>query len=414
MLACILLPGIATSVRAEETCSADPKWLNAVAPLPVFAEPAPKRHDEKGGDCPFYQAAWQVFLYATQPVAGPDGKTLPLFLVRDFSTIEETFGAKFAGNFPLKSEKFANELSLAPKSLQRANSSDPKSHPRIGAGVNQAGSLAPVIDRNGNPLFYAIHMNDTIKNFFTNNHLLTRAGLKKAEQDPGFKNLEFPPGSIELKSAWQIVIDSSTPDNYFVTKAFVPWLKTDNQGNLFADPSKKDDPREVTVALVALYVAFVLQDHPEFIWSTFEHVDSAGNPDTAPSAAHNPTKPPTPIGLIPTTPPVTDYLLFKAGSPLADANVVPKPTPDILANFDETKQSFTKTGRVFQTSVYRVYRASKADDKEGIDPEILAVSKRMADDVFKPGSINTTLDKRDRYRLVGAVWMDDPSVLSPK
>ena len=75
-----------------------------------------------------------------------------------------------------------------------------------------------------------------------------------------------------------------------------------------------------------------------------------------------------------------------------------------------TKQSSPspKTGHVFQTSVYRVYRASKANDKEEIDAAISAVNDSTTTDVFKPGSINTAVDKRDHYRLVGAVWMDDP------
>jgi hypothetical protein len=408
MLACIVLEGSTIAVRSEDNCSADPKWLTGVAPLPVFAEPAPKRHDENGGDCPFYRAAWQVFLYATQPVTSPDGKTSPLFLVRDFSTIEETFGNKFTRNLAPESEKSGNALSLAPKSLQRPNSPDPKTKfPRIGAGVTQAVTLAPVIDKNGNPLFYAIHMNDVIKDFFTDKHLLTPVDLKKAEEDLRFQNLEFPVGSIELKSAWQIVDSSSPPpDSFFVTEAVVPWLKTDNNGRLVEDPSKKD-PRRVTVALLGLHVVFVLQGHREFIWSTFEHVDSHQNPDVAPSAAHNPTKPPSAVGLITTIPPVTDYLLFKAGSPLADANRVAEKAA-IVANFDEKTQTFTKTGHVFQTSVYRVYRASKANEKEEIDGDISAINDSMTNDVFKTGSIDTALDKRDHYRLVGAVWMDDP------
>jgi hypothetical protein len=404
-----------TNPNAAVQCSANPSWLEQPNLNALFNAPAPLRHDQNNGpDCPFYQAAWQVFLYATHPAKAPDGSTVPRFLVSpEFFTIEQTFGESKSSNFPSKEARWT--LSLAVKSLQRANSSNPSSDPAIAAGVAQAGSLSPAVDQNGNPLYYAIHFNKVIKEFFAqpdpqkpNLRLLTVNDLKAAQQDPGFKNLEFPAGSIEIKSAWQIVSDAKPPAGCFTARAGVPTLKvqTDDHGKARLVDSGKP-PTTRTVALIGIHIVFALKGHPEFIWSTFEHVDANANPDTAPSAAQNPTIPPGPTQYLPS--PVANFLLFKTGTQFAAANQVVTPA-DILANFDEGTQSFTKTGTPFQTSIYRVYRASKADNKQQIDDEVQAVNDSMTR-IFNGPAFNPRSDQRNRYRLVGAVWMDNPGGL---
>lgn len=395
----------------ENSCTADPNWLDQSAPLPLFNAPAPPRHPAP--DCPFYQAAWQVFLYATRPVELPDGTSVPRFLASpEFFTIEQAFGAENIRDFAPKTDEVV--LSLAVRSLQRSNSSTPENDGQIAAGVTQAGSLSPCIDQNGNPLYYAIHFNDVMKKFFDQPDpakpavtLSTVDGLKQAQTDPGFATLEFPAGSIELKSAWQIVDESNPPAGYFVVKAGVPVLTTrtdavTNETSVVVDTTKP--PLTRSVALIALHVVFTLKDHPEFVWSTFEHVDRDGNPDTAPSAAHNPVLPPGPTEFVAS--PVTSFLLFKTGTQFADANKLVT-SADIVTHFDETAQSFTKTGTPFQTSIYRVYRASIADDMKGIDDDVEGVNESMAS-IFRDPALNLGADARTFFRLVGAVWMDDP------
>ena len=400
-----------TTPGADEDCKAEPKWLDQVLDnkAQLFKDPAPAKHP--ASDCPFYQAAWQVFLYATRPVPLNDGAgtKVPRFLASsDFFTIEEVFGETHLHNFPKKRDDAV--VSLAVKSLQRANSSAVQNEPAVGAGVAQA-KTSPCIDQNGNPLYYGIHFNGVMKDFFTmpiaakpSVNLLTAAAFQAAQQEPEFSTtLEFPPGSIELKSAWQIVDESHPPEGYFVVKASLPVLKihtdtTTHQTSLIVDPTKPAQVR--LVALLAIHVVFTLQDHPEFVWSTFQHVDKLGNPDTAPSALHNPDIGSAGFG------PGSQFALFKAGTQIADANKLVT-SADISTHFDETKQSFTKTSDTFQTSIYRVYRNSLADDTKPIDPDVQAVNDSMAS-IFKSSAFNPSSDHRDRFRLVGAVWMDDP------
>lgn len=408
----------ATTPIAREVCEAKPEWLDPKAPYDLFKEDAPPNHTVSNSDCPFYQAAWRVFLYATRPVPLVDstGKTtiVPQFLASsDFFTIEQVFGQANLRNLPKKRDDTV--LSLAVKSLQRANSSVVQKEPAIGAGVGQA-KTSPCVDQNGNPLYYAIHFNGVMKDFFTQPimakptvNLLTAAGFEAAQQEPEFSTLEFPPGSIELKSAWQIVDEANLPEGYFVVKASLPALKIETdpmtkQTSLVIDQTKPVQAR--SVALLAIHVVFTLKGHPEFVWSTFQHVDKSGDPDTAPSASHNPDMSPA---VIETT--GTKFALFKSRTPIADANKLVT-SADILAHFDETKQSFTKTGNTFQTSIYRVYPASLADGAKPIDGEVQAVNDSMAN-IFKSPAFNLSGDHRDRFRLVGAVWMDEPKGNNP-
>jgi hypothetical protein len=214
-----------------QQCVADPSWLTAKAPLTVFAHPSPARHPAP--DCPFYQAAWQVFPYATAPEKGTDGRVVPRFLASpDFRTIEETFGSQFTRAFPITGSKLKGLLSVAPMTRQRANRGEVEGEGAdVGGGVDQAGSDSCVIDQNGNPIFFAIHFNRVLAGFFSANHLLTPEDVKAAQEATKFRTLTFDDGSIELKSAWQVVDDRNPPLEYFCTKAVVPWLTVSRMEN---------------------------------------------------------------------------------------------------------------------------------------------------------------------------------------
>ncbi len=372
-------------------------------PAVLSAPSASINHEHGGGDCPFYQAAWQVFLYATKPIKDDNGNLVPRFVASpDFLTIEQAFGSQNTRDFPKKQKGFT--LSLGVRSVQRTNSADPKTDPAIAAGVQQAKSLSPVVDQNGNPLFYAIHFNRTMRDFFAQPDaskpqltLLTQQGLQAAQQDPEFKNLEFPQGCIEIKSAWQLVDGASARPGYFVVTGGVPHLSVDGMSRLVSDPTPV---RVVPVALVAIHVVFTLKDHPEFVWSSFEHVDGSGNADTAPSAKQNPSIMSGPTEFVST--PVKNFLLFKNGTQFGDANKVVT-SQDIMTRFDVSKQTFNN----FQTSIYRMYPASKAGDTT-IDSDVQAVNDSMAKVFATAPGFDPQVDPRGSYRLVGGVWMDNP------
>lgn len=373
-----------TQVQAkttEESCQGSSSWLPQTPPASID-KPAP----HPAPDCPFYQNAWQRFLIVTQPLG--DGR--PAFL--EYPTLTSVF-QDVTSSFPT----CENGLSLAVRNLQHPND-------MTLADVRQAEKLGGLggllIDQRGHPIFYAIHMNPVFVAFLKNNSSgkdLTK--VKTGDDVPDM--LDFAPGIIELKSAWMIV-DDQTPrrSSYFTTSACVPHFAISN-GKLVATASSE----RVTVALIAIHVVFALKGHPELIWSTFEHTGSNGMPDNAPAAKANPSK------LSPTEPISNDnFALYKAGTLAKDANV--PLTEEQLANgFDEKSQSFVTNGVIHQTSVYRPYPGSKSDGKTADDfqpdSDVTDLNSSM-NSLFAAAHLPDD-DKRSNYRLIGAVWINDPA-----
>ena len=80
---------------------------------------------------------------------------------------------------------------------------------------------------------------------------------------------------LSSKASWKI-IRKMMPQirqlmaTAFTTTATLATLKTDpSTNNVVVDPTKTIDE---TVALVGLHVVVRVEGHPEFIWTTFEHV----------------------------------------------------------------------------------------------------------------------------------------------
>jgi hypothetical protein len=372
---------LGSSAHAEGTCPVPSAWL-PTTPLPTNDTPPP----HNAPDCPFYRAAWQNFMYVMQP--GSDGR--PRFL-SSYSTIADLFGAPATPQF---AEKQIGVLSLAPRIAQFPNEKllhalgNP---PGIDAGVNQAGPLRGLlIDQNGDPIYYAVHVNDVYSNFIKQNELTTKAALLNADPE----KIEFPEGAVELKSAWQIVTPNTRRSDYFITKALVPNLKL-KDGDVVIDSSS----REVEVALIAIHVVFVLKAHPEFIWSTFEHLNPNGVRDNAPAATANPS---TTSGT--TVISGADWPLYKAGTVASSANV-PNSTQDRFNHLDEKTQAFNKGGNVLQSSVYRMFPGSKSSETAE-DDDVTAVNGDMQK-LFSASHLDP-IDRRQHYQLVGAIWLDNP------
>jgi hypothetical protein len=333
----------------EETCPANLKevdgWLPVTPPVVGCKPPA---HPET--ECRFYQFSWQNFLVATQPEAG--GK--PAFL--SWGTIENVFGAGAGQPAP--------EI------------------PFLGGGVTQAGGRQVLIDQKGHAIHYGMHMNRGFVDFVNARGLQSAEAVRAA--DP---LLEFPPGVVELKSAWQIVDDNAPPANYITAKVRVPSLSVVNN-QVVEDDTK---PRTVTVALLALHVVFTLPGHPEFVWSTFQHVDAQGITDVAPSALANPQA--TPAATVISR---TNGALFRGNTTAANGN---RGIPNLM--FDPATQTFPGQ----QTSIYRMFPGSKSNTTD-LDDDVTSINEIMRAR-FARANLPAS-DRRGNYLLVGAIWQDRP------
>jgi hypothetical protein len=351
----------AEAVEGPEVCAASREWLPNTPPLDQF-KPLPHPATE----CPFYRGGWQNFLVATQP----DAEGNPAIL--SYPTIDTMFE------------------SAQPRAENRSVLGD----------IRQAGGRQILIDQNGNSLYYGIEVNQAYADFIDAHGLHTREDVENA--DP---KLFFPPGVVEFKSAWQIVEEGDSSDDYITVNTTVPTLSQGEDGHIVED---RDAPRDVRARLLALHVVFTLPGHPEFIWATFEH--STGTPDecskdgkrnVAPASVGNPDLSDPNNLQDETVISSDDHLLYDGGTA---ANAGNQAIAEQDLQLDEATQKFPDQ----HTSIYRMFPASKSNT---IDPDD-AISSLNANVEALFASAADSLDPADRrshYRMVGAVWMDKPA-----
>jgi hypothetical protein len=368
-----------------------PKYLMPL-PLPEPNKPVP--------DCPFYQQAWQSFLYVTQTKGGK-----PAFL--GYPTFEKVFKQRASPFFAVEQP---GTLSLAPRALQFPNAGIPPDQDLdindILQAAGSAGLQRVLIDQNGNAVFFAIHVSDAFAGFLRDYDLINPEVLKQIPAE-----LEFRPGVLELKSAWQIFEGATAPKNYITTPATVPVFKVGGDGKVVRDGDKT---RQVTAALLSLHVVTAIEGHPEFIWATFEHVSHEGSKpepadgsctgpgwlrDVAPAATDNPDKVPV---LVDTK--LRKYALYPVTStspapPVNGANMGNKPAD---LKLDVKTQKFSPV-----TPVFRIFPASKSDSNEE-DDEVRCLNNSVKG-LFESNKL-VDKDARSNYQLVGAVWLNTPRV----
>ncbi len=127
----------------------------------------------------------------------------------------------------------------------------------------------PIWDQNGNVVFYEILLNDAETQYIVQNKLYSLDGQiafasnhNAINLPAGIFNDTKQVGAIELKLAWK-VLDAAAGDSaqrYFTSQAVV----------LDADKSW----RKVTVGLVGMHISHKTGSSPQWVWSTFEHVDN--------------------------------------------------------------------------------------------------------------------------------------------
>ena len=219
--------------------------------------------------CDFYTWGAQMFLWLTSPTGTG--------LVLDSPTIFNVLPANGASvrylqpntggtpSFALRSEKFDE----------------------IGE-LGQAGSSGVLMSQQDSLVYYGVHVNQIYGFFLTgqkngqiqatvfprNSHDLTDVVQYAGNAFPGVPVLDAQTLTMELKSSW--VLASSVPDkSKFVTmNAVVPTFKKDSSTTW-----SKSVNQTVELALVGLHIVGTVQNHPEFVWITYEHIMNA--PDDA-------------------------------------------------------------------------------------------------------------------------------------
>ena len=384
----VALPAdISADPEAEEDCQVAQTASRHFLPR-TSVPPVDRILPATENDCGFYNWGWQTFLFATQ--LGSNRQ--PAFLnYTPFESVFELSESELLSKFSTTDSDLYNARRFRVSALASSSRL-----PLLNGGFKQAGEAgAMLIDQNRNAVFYSIHINPNFADFVAANQLNDLSTLFQ-ESGAGSvpTDLEFPPGALELKAAWKIVEPGEDVSRYFTRRARVPLLKNAGQQVIATGGS-----REVNLALIGLHVVGVVQDHPEFIWASFEHVDSLGRPDLAPAAKTNP------LPGTPQTPQELETLLQKY--PLFGLA-----TPLSLANQQPAQHAVEARSQKFQasTSVFRVFPASLS--KQAEEDQALKTLNAHMGELFA-SSDPSGQDLRRNYRMVGAVWIDQPGSKDP-
>jgi hypothetical protein len=340
-------------------------WAEGLVKYTAYPAPPFPTDDTKSlstQDCSFHQWSWEAFVWAT--AIGPDGRAR-------FATLHnvDELGAKA----PAAAAKGPKPLGLKPRDLKpegpRVNRSDDDPS-QAGGGI--------LVDQDGQIVWYSTHMNDVYFKFVQQNG---GTGYAKAAA-----TLNFPVGAAVFKASWKVV-PSGTTTGFYTEQSVVPLLVNKPGGGIMVDPSGKTRP--VTVALVGLHVVGVTDNHPEFLWGTFEQNQNA---------------PDLPAGINPTDPVSNQsFTFYAANTPMNACNV-----KAALSIADPDKQTVAPV-----TNVYRQYATGGADPARTFDINAIntAAQGEMATMTKqKPPQPKETVWAN--YKLIGTLWLQ-PNSLKP-
>lgn len=149
------------------------------------------------------------------------------------------------------------------KILFRTNKLADFGHPDIEDEFKQA-FTSPIWDQNGNITRYEVRMNEVEFDYVVKNELYNYDGQIVFSKENG--NVEFPEGNrkdegaIEIKVAWKVLEENDIKSRYFTTYGYVV-----NEDNTY---TRKE------VGMVGMHISSKTESSPQWIWTTFEHVDN--------------------------------------------------------------------------------------------------------------------------------------------
>lgn len=268
--------------------------------------------------------------------------------------------------------------------------------------TGQAGGGGVLISQAGSLVYYGIHVNDVYAEFLAGQ----KGGQIQASEFPNsqadlnavehFAGHNFSDGialTLELKTSW---VDATTVEagRYLTIEAQVPAYDR-SSSTLWPPAGTQTRP----LALVGMHVVGTVQGHPEFVWATFEHVD------TVPDNTYYYTRSDGTMGVVPYDA-SGNWLFMASGGSMAGANVE-------RAAVDKAGNIVAKSGQTIGPSnTYRVNpwgNAGNAASSATNNTEILSVNT----DVL---ALLADGDIRKNYILIGALWTQNgqiPGTVNP-
>lgn len=300
----------ATAQRPTQQGGGAPAGRQYVPPNYVFSPDIPKdivTHDVGAiGTQPFVDIlAWDTFLALNWPAPavitqrgvpdrqnvvggfkqgggeGGGGSTMPTG-----PTVWETFKDTddIYLNPPVRPTSFDAPESIPPQCMQLAKASTGVARRTLTQtakvsdvlkNFKQAFTLQPLIDQNGQKVWYEVKVNRAYYDYVVNNGFYdSRRQAGKTISFPSSSNVTGDVPAIKVKAAWKVMgqLGSRQPDDqsrFYTTQAFI------------FNPDTKRCTIE-TVGLVGLHVVMKTAQLPQWSWATFEQVDNAPDQQVGP------------------------------------------------------------------------------------------------------------------------------------
>ncbi len=323
---------VASSDTPDSLCYAKPSWFpHSQTPPPEEGKGSPFDVSSTTNQI-FHQWSWQKFLWLTKPEANGN----PLFL---------------------------NQTSVIQVDANMNQLSPPSGTTVILTDTEQAGPDQSILQVN--PAYSGSSASHTVYYSIHTSSIMYRAAiaLKDSIKNgtlPANNFSTFPVGSLELKVSWVDVaaIPKEKLGQYYTTTAS------------FASGTK-------TVALLGMHVVGVVQNHPEFIWATFEHDELGPAYDWANNNVSE----------------TSDKLLFSVGSETGIDGIL----------YDKT----TKLGK----SPYRVFDLFQYGVPRNSDGSFMATSQSEPENFNNIAGINECVKSNLRdvwknYFYNGSIWLN--------
>jgi hypothetical protein len=194
---------------------------------------------------------------------------------------------------------------------------------------NQAGNgrfKGPLVAQNHTYVRFEIRLNEPEYDFIRDRKLY-RTGRLLTD---GGSNLRFPDNCISVKAAWKVIKEDELPyarGRFYLADA------------LLLDPVTKTC-RVQKVGLVGLHIVQKTKSRPQWVWSSFEHIDNVPAPGVPASAEHhysfnNPSKPQM------LDPPIPPPPISKSNPPSSD------PTPMQVIRIKQISDSTKRTNEAY-------------------------------------------------------------------
>ena len=136
----------------------------------------------------------------------------------------------------------------------------------------------PLIDQNGNFVFYEIMLDPNEVTYICNNKLYNingqvvfSKGGKVSANLPKGQDGKNGSGAWELKFAWRVLLKKDDVSRYLNSPAIVPAVNGKCPDHSNAPPNGQCS---VTVGLVGMHIGHKSDTSPQWIWATFEQVDN--------------------------------------------------------------------------------------------------------------------------------------------